>query len=194
MNAPSPHSPGAELPIAGFSDAFSRYVDGFLARRSVLDSALFPEKPAQMWFGYETTGGALGEVPAWLRERASAAELGDSFRRLGPRAPGVLPACALWIYHAALTGWALDGQAWPADAELVLDFWRRLYESYSAEFTPAGVFVSGADAFQHLLIDAAAIDDAQAHLDAGAVDQVGPTLAAATNYSWLTEAESRQGT
>jgi hypothetical protein len=194
MNVPSTHSPGAELPAAGFSDAFSRYVDGFLARRSVLDSALFPEKPSQMWFGYETAGAALGEITTWLRERASAAELGDSFRRLGPRAPGVLPACALWIYHAALTGWALEDRAWPADAELVLNYWRRLYESYSADFTPAGVFISGAEAFQHQLIDRAAIEDAETHLDPGAAEKAGPTLAAATNYSWLTEAESRQGT
>jgi hypothetical protein len=194
VNAPSTHSPGVELPLAAFSEAFSRYVDGFLARRSVLDSALFPEKPAQMWFGYETTGGALSEVTAWLRERASAAELGHSFRRLGPHAPGVLPACALWICHAALTGWALEGRAWPSDARLVLDFWRRVYESYSADFTPAGVFISGADAFQHQLIDRAATEDAEIHLDPSASEQAGPTVAAATNYSWLTEAESRQGT
>jgi hypothetical protein len=193
MTDQNPRSLLTAASAAEFSDAYSRYVDDFLARRSVLDSALFPEKPAQMWFGYETGGGALGEVTAWLRERVDAAELGDSFRCLGPHAPGVLPACALWLYHAALTGWALEERPWPSDAGLVLDYWRRVYESYSADFTPAGVFMSGATAFQHRLADANTVEEAVLHLDAGAANQAGPMLAAAANYSWLTEAESRQG-
>ena len=185
-------SPGATP--AEFSNAFSRYVDGFLARRSVLDSSLFPEKPAQMWFGYETVGAALGDLTAWLRQRLDADELGRSFHRIGPQAPGILPACALWMYHAALTGWDLEGRPWPSDAPEVLEYWRTVFESYSEAFDPPGVFQSGASAFRHRLVDDATIQDAASRLDGAASQAAGPMLAAATNYSWLTEAESRQGT
>jgi hypothetical protein len=184
----------ADLSPAQFSAAYSRYVDGFLAKRSVLDSTLFPEKPAQMWFGYESFGMAMGPLTAWLEERITPAELGAAFHQLGPRAPGIVPASALWIQHAVLTDRSLVGQAWPEGAESVLAYWRRVYEMYSASFSPPGVFTSGATGFQHRLVGSEVIADAAARLDPDAVTPVGPALAAATNYSWLTEAESRQGT
>jgi hypothetical protein len=182
------------LSMRDFSVAFSRHCDGFLARRSVLDSALFPEKPAQMCFGYEAVGGTLGTLTEWLDDRIDPGSLGVTLRQIRPPGPAILPTCALWMFHAALTTWSLQNVSWPDDVESVLSYWRRVYESQTARFDPPGGFLSGEATFQHLLLDETDVDVVVGQLDADAIALAAPMLAAAANYSWLLEAESRQGT
>ena len=177
-----------------FSLAYSRHCDSFLARRSVLDSTLFPEKPAQMCFGYEAIGRAFGPFTAWLDDRMSAAELGEALRTIRPLAPGIVPTSALWMNHAALTSWALQDIAWPDDVEDVLGYWRGVYEAQTTTFDPPGGFLSGQASFQHRLLGEVELAPIAKQMDPDAADHAAPMLAAATNYSWLMEAESRQGT
>lgn len=190
----SAKSSSTSLSAREFSLAYSRHCDGFLARRSVLDSTLFPEKPAQMCFGYEAIGRAFGPFTAWLDERMDAAELGSALRTIRPPASGIVPTSALWMNHAALTSWALQDIAWPDDVDEVLRYWRRVYEAHTTTFDPPGGFLSGESSFQHRLLDDAELAAIAERLDSESAGHAAPMLAAATNYSWLIEAESRQGT
>ena len=55
--------------LCSFHRAWSEYVDGFMTNRSQLAASLFPEKPAQMWFGYAYSRSVLEGLTAWLEDR-----------------------------------------------------------------------------------------------------------------------------
>jgi hypothetical protein len=180
-----------------FYGDYSRYVDTFLARRSVLDSTLFPEKPAQMFFGYQVMADVFDDLVPWLNERFDGAAFGAASRGMGK---GIVPVGitgSMWVYMFGLLGRIFEGREWSRERAIeVLSYWRAGFETYLERSTPAGGAFpeSGGRQFEIRLLTPREVAAAETHLDPRAAAAAPPFVAAAANYSWLTEAESRQGT
>lgn len=178
-----------------FYTPYSDYVDAFLKRRSTLKSSLFPEKPAQMWFGYVYARDAIERLTAWLEPRRDPAELGGSLRAVRAPANGLNVSSVLWVYMMAMTGLALEGGGVPAaEARQVLTYWKRVFEAYMERCEPPSSFPVGAGPLAYRLLDGAQIAALEARLEGAGSERAQTTLAAVANYCWLAECESRQGT
>jgi hypothetical protein len=179
-----------------FVTEYSRYVDGFLARRSVLHSTLFPEKPAQMDFGYRVMGTIYEDLIPWLRPRLDGPSYGEVARRIRSPILAVGVTGSSWVYLFSLLRRTFEGEPWsPKTARDVLSYWREGFETYLANANPAGGAFPppGGRQWDMRLLDAECVAALVEHLDERAAPAAPPFIAAATNYSWLTEAESRQG-
>jgi len=166
--------------------AWSQYFDTFLANRSVVHATLFPEKPRQMWFGYEFSWPELAFLAEAIGKRMSAEDFGSSQRRLLAPAEALHFTSAIWSTSFGAVGALLEGGA--VDVPRVaasLGFWMAAGDSYFG-----GAARSGAHRMlgQH---DLAVVTSSLTRADGKAVQR---TLAALQSYSWLLEAESRQGT
>lgn len=176
---------------------FSEWVDAFLARRSMLAASLFPEKPAQMYFGYEVVQGIMERLTEWLSARIDPVALAAKLRIARSPANGVIVTGSRWFYLFALLGKTLAGETWSASTAVdVLGYWQAVFDAYTATCLPPQTLgIGGGDTrFQLRILDDTAAGKLAAQLDLTAAPHVQPTIAVAAAYSWLVEAESRQGT
>src|ERR1700683_1482145 len=93
--------------LCSFHRAWSEYVDGFMTNRSQLAASLFPEKPAQMWFGYAYSRSVLEGLTAWLEDRIDPVQFGAHLRALRSPASGLHISAVLWSYNFGCLGAAL---------------------------------------------------------------------------------------
>jgi hypothetical protein len=180
-----------------FLHAYSHYADAFLTERSVLTSSLFPEKPAQMWFGYRYSGPVLARLTGWLEHRIAPEDFGDSLRS-SPLAPvnGLHLGAIVWSYSLALLGEVLANPESPAaDLDELPNFagyWARVHRAYRRRPLPF-------DAESPLMTDYQVLSDSARERIEGALVRIPDghalqrLLGALTVYAWLLEAESRQG-
>lgn len=179
-----------------FYEQFSTYVDGFLERRSALSASLFPEKPAQMYYGYSWTEQAVPEITDFLSQRVSAAELGERFRALRSRANALSLAGGIWMYLMGTLGRELTGLPWSAGtAAEVLRYWQGVFVSYTALCDPPSRPPDRGQEYRRFAV----LGDAEASSLAELIvpssgDAARACLAVCANYAWLLECESRQGT
>jgi hypothetical protein len=188
--------PGGALPFAEFFERYSRYVDGFLARRSVLDASLFPRKPAQMYFGYDWVAHAAPALTDWLADAVPAEELGRRCHRFGSPMNALSVTGIIWEYLMGVLGMELTGKQWSRrEAEDVLTYWQRVFESYARRWDPASVPPAQGEMYRRLHVlepeEAAGIVGA---MEGGLGQQAQKAVAAASTFSWLLECESRQNT
>ena len=178
-----------------FFAEWSRYIDGFMANRSILRSVLFPDKPEQMWFGYLYTRTVIEPLTEWLEARLAPAELGA--RLQAPLAPAhaVNVVGAMWNYLFASLGLVLEGRELDvATARGVLAYWHRVHAAYTTRWDPASPVPPLSGPFQYRIVAPAQAERLAGLLDPAVRAGVQPLIAALANYSWLMEAESRQGT
>lgn len=181
--------------LEDFYGPYSEYVDAFLKRRSTLKSSLFPEKPAQMWFGYLYARIAMERTTEWLAPRLDPVELGRSLQQVRAPANGLNVSSVLWVYMMATTGLALEGRkVSPETARMVLGYWKQAFEAYMERCDPPSFFPPEAAPLSYRVLDDDGIAALVERLDGGGVESAQATLAAVANYSWLLECESRQGT
>jgi hypothetical protein len=179
-----------------FYEQYSAYIDGFLERRSVLSASLFPEKPAQMYFGYAWTERAAPAITEWLSHRHTASELGELFRGLRSQANALSVTSSIWMYLMGTLGRELSGAPWSASvAREVLAFWGGVYEAYTAWSDPPSRVPERGQNYERLLVlDRPSAEALTETITPNAGDTVRAALAVCANYSWLLECESRQGT
>lgn len=176
-----------------FYAEWSDYIERFLAGRSVLAAALFPEKPAQMWFGYEYSVPVLQGIAEWSSSRMTPEALGRSQRKLLAPATRLHFASALWSSCFGVLGARLAGETVDAERTVrALDFWRKAYQGYTGTATagpPEGVRQPD----QRILEPEQVAELMDRLRPVGDLDfqRVGGAI---TNYTWLMECESRQGT
>jgi hypothetical protein len=191
----STEHPGGEA-VDEFYGQFSTYVDGFLVRRSALSASLFPEKPAQMYYGYSWAEQAVPEITDFLARRAGAAELGGRFRAM--RSPGNALSLSggIWGYLMGTLGRELTGLPWStATAEQVLGYWQGVFASYTALCDPPSRPPDrGQDYLRFAVLGDAEASSLAEQIVPSAGEAARACLAVCANYAWLLECESRQGT
>lgn len=182
--------------VEEFYEQFSRYVDGFLERRSVLSASLFPEKPAQMYFGYSWTQQAVPAITDFLAQRVAAVELGERFRALRSRGNALSLSGGIWMYLMGTLGRELTGLRWSTSTVAhVLPYWREVYASYTALCDPPSRPPDrGANYRRFAVLDDVEASSLAELIVPSAGDQARACLAVCANYAWLLECESRQGT
>ncbi len=181
-----------------FGRAYSQYVDGFMAKRSVLASSLFPDKPDLMWLGYRYSEETLPGVTDWLRARCDPTALGRGLRRTAAPANGLNLASVVWSHLFGRLGYEL-GDGTPlhppaSDQDLnFLEFWRQVHVGYRNRPLP---FDQDATHMPELrVLDAPLVADLRSAIHAVAAGEgakVQKALATFTNFAWLLECESRQ--
>ena len=179
--------------LASFCRAWSAYVDAFMTNRSQLAASLFPEKSAQMWFGYAYSRRVLEEVTAWLDGRTDPAKFGAHLRALRSPASGLHISAVLWSYNFGCLGAALTNPDAldPERVAAVLDYWRQVHAAYR-EGGPDPVTAGQSVPANRVLADGVAAELAGAVHPPGDLP-VQRLIAGLVSYSWLMECESRQG-
>lgn len=165
--------------------AWSRYFDGFLSNRSVVHATLFPEKPRQMWFGYEYALPELTFLAERIGETTTPESFGASQRRMLAEPSALHFTSAIWSTCFGAIGTLLEGDE--IDVERVrasLDFWTRANDAY---------FGGEARSDAHRILEDEELAVVTESLVPAPGRDVQRTLAALQSYSWLLEAESRQG-
>ena len=191
MNAVQPHQ--LDEDCTAFLQSWSAYVDHFLAARSVLSSALFPEKPAQMWFGYEYARPVLENVTEWLEGEGSPERYGSEQRHLLARANGLYLAAGIWTYTISSLGAVLEGTSIDRErAARVLNFFPKAYASYVAQLGWQNVLDPAQDT-ENLVLATDSVTEIEEHLQPVGELNLQRIAGALANYSWLLECESRQG-
>jgi hypothetical protein len=179
--------------LSSFHRAWSEYVDAFMTNRSQLAASLFPEKPAQMWFGYGYSRSVLEELTAWLADRIGPAEFGAHLRALRSPASGLHISAVLWSYNfgcleAALTEPdVLD----PERIAAVLEYWRHVLAAYRAGGPDP--IIAGQSVPGNWVLAEGVVAELAAGLGPPGDLRMQRLIAGLVNYSWLMECESRQG-
>jgi hypothetical protein len=179
--------------LSSFHRAWSAYVDAFMTNRSQLAASLFPEKSAQMWFGYVYSRTVLEELTAWLDDRTGPAEFGAHLRGLRSPASGLHISAVLWSYNFSCLGAALTDpdELDPERIAAVLGYWRQVHDAYRGggpDPIIAGQSVPG----NRVLAEGVVAELAAAVRPPGDLP-AQRLIAGLVNYSWLMECESRQG-
>jgi hypothetical protein len=179
-----------------FYRAYSAYVDGFLTRRSVLSASLFPEKPSQMYFGYAWTEQAAVPITEWLADHLPARELGERFRCMRTQGTALTVTGVLWTYLMGLLGLELTDKPWSQDvARGVLGYWQEVFEVFTALCDPPSRPPERHETYARFhMLDAMEAARVAESVTPAPGEAIQATVAAAANYSWLLECESRQGT
>jgi hypothetical protein len=179
--------------LSSFHRAWSAYVDAFMTNRSQLAASLFPEKSAQMWFGYVYSRSVLEELTAWLDDRTGPAEFGAHLRALRSPASGLHISAVLWSYNFGCLGAALTDPDVldPERIAGVLDFWRHVHDAYR-EGGPDPIIAGQSVPANRVLAEGVVAELAAVVRPPGDL-RTQRLIAGLVNYSWLMECESRQG-
>lgn len=170
--------------------SWSSYVEGFMTRRSMVTASLFPEKSAQLTFGYEYCARVLPKLTDSIAAGWAPEEFGVALRAVGS-GHGLRLASALWAGSLGMLSRVLRHQGDVSGTPLVINYWSRALSAYLGESGYAWRDGTTLRPTYRVWSDGR-LAPVVAALDSDHGATAAKLSGALANYCWLLECESRQ--